>query len=85
MPRLESISRWAMNEYMILGSDERDAEEQRDLWLKDHPDIKINRVHPPKREPPNLLTRVGGKRIPRVSILIDYELPGATEHKEPDR
>jgi len=50
-----------MSEYIILGTDECDAEEQRALWLKEHPGIKINRVHPPKREPPNLLTRFGSK------------------------
>jgi len=50
-----------MNEYIILGTDECDAEEQRALWLKEHPGIKINRVHPPKRKPPNLLTRFGSK------------------------
>jgi hypothetical protein len=68
-----------MSEYMILGTDERDAEEQRDLWLKEHRGININRIHPLKREPPNLLIRFGGKNVPRVSILIDYELPEAAE------
>jgi len=72
-----------MREYTILGTDECDAEEQRDRWLKEYRGIKINRVHPPKREPPNLLTRAGGKKLPRVSILIDYELPEAAEYKKP--
>jgi hypothetical protein len=67
-----------MSEYLILGVDERDAREQRDLWLEEHPGITINRVHPPKREPSNLITRFGGK-VPRVSILIDYELPEAID------
>jgi hypothetical protein len=68
-----------MSECIVLGTDECDAEVQRDLWLKEHPGIKINRVHPPKREPPNLLTRFGSKKSLRVSILIDYELPEAAE------
>jgi hypothetical protein len=72
-----------MSEHMILGSDECDAEAQRDLWLKEHPDAKIIRVHSPKREPSNLLTRLGGKKIPRVSILIDYELPEAPQCTKP--
>jgi hypothetical protein len=72
-----------MSECIVLGTDECDAEVQRDLWLKEHPGIKINRVHPPKRESPNLLTRFGSKKSLRVSILIDYELPEAAEYKEP--
>jgi hypothetical protein len=72
-----------MSECIVLGTDECDAEVQRDLWLKEHPGIKINRVHPQKRVPPNLLTRFGSKKSLRVSILIDYELPEAAEYKEP--
>lgn len=68
-----------MSEYMILGKDDREVEEQRELWLKAHRGIRIIRVHPPKPEPPTLLTRFGGKHVPRVSILIDYEFPEAAE------
>lgn len=68
-----------MREYMILGTDEGDAEEQRDLWLKAQRGININRVHAARRELPNLLTRFGGKKVPRVSITIEYELPEAAE------
>ena len=67
-----------MSKYIVLGTDERDAEKQRDLWLKEHPGIKINRVHRPKREPPNPLTRF------RVSILIDFALSEAAEYKLSD-
>jgi hypothetical protein len=56
-----------MSKYIILGTDECDAD----------------RVHPPKREPPNLLTRFGSKKSLRVSILIDYELPEAAEYEKP--
>jgi hypothetical protein len=68
-----------MNVVMILGSDDYDAEEQRDLWLKEYRGVRINRVHPATREPPNWLTRFGGNNVPRVSILIEYELPEAAE------
>ena len=71
-----------MSKYIVLGTDNCDAEKQRDLWLKEHRGIKINRVHPPKREPPNVLTRFGGRQSLRVSILIDYELPDAAEYEK---
>jgi hypothetical protein len=62
-------------EHLILGTDERDAEKYRDLWLSQNPSIKVIRIHGVKREPPNLLMRVGGKDVPRVSILVEYEGP----------
>jgi hypothetical protein len=68
-----------MNELLILGTDDCDAEEQRDLWLREHRGIKINRVHPAEREPSNWLTRFGGRNVPRVSILIEYEFSEAAE------
>jgi hypothetical protein len=61
-----------MTEYIILGRDDCDAEEKLALWLKDHGGIEINRVHL-QHEPPAPLTPLGGN-VPRVSILIDYEL-----------
>jgi hypothetical protein len=66
-----------MQEHLILGIDNRDAEAQRDLWLSQNPAIKVIKIHGVKREPPNLLTRIGGKRVPRVSILVEYEASGA--------
>ncbi len=36
------------------------------------PPLRFLRVHGPRREPRNLLTRLGGS-IPRVSITVDYE------------
>jgi hypothetical protein len=68
-----------MSKFMILGTDERDVEEQLSLWLKDKRGIKINRVNPPQHERPTLLTRLGGKNVPHVSMLIDYELSEAVE------
>ena len=68
-----------MSKFMILGTDERDVEEQLSLWLKDKRRIKIKRVNPPQHERPTLLTRLGGKNDPHVSMLIDYELSEAVE------
>jgi hypothetical protein len=62
-----------MKEYLILGTDKPDAERQRDLWLSQNPAIKVIKIHEVKREPQNLLTRIGGKRVPRVSIMVEYE------------
>ncbi len=72
-----------MSKYIVVGTDERDAEKQRDLWLKEHPGIKINRVHCPEREPLNLLPRFGSRRSLRVSILIDFALPDPAEYRTP--
>jgi hypothetical protein len=63
----------AVKEHVILGIDKRDVEEQRELWLSKNPAIKVLRVHGPRREPRSLLTRFGGKNIPRFSITVDYE------------
>ena len=62
-----------MKEYLILGTDRRDAEKQRDLWLSQNPAIKIIKIHRVRREPPTLLARIGSKDVPRVSITVEYE------------
>jgi hypothetical protein len=62
-----------VKEHLILGKDRRDAEAQRDRWLSENPAIRILRVHPPRRTPPTLLTRLGGRNVPRVFIAVDYE------------
>jgi len=67
-----------VKEHLILGTDERDAEKQRDLWLSENPSIKIVRIHEVKREPQTLLMRIGSKHVPRVSILVEYEESGAS-------
>jgi hypothetical protein len=64
-----------VQEHLILGTDERDAEKQRDLWLSENPCIKIVRIHEAQPEPQTLLTRIGSKHVPRVSILVEYEDP----------
>ena len=71
-----SMKRVALKQHMILGTDKRDAERQKNLWLEEHPGIKVLKVHSPSREQ-NLLARIGGKRVPQVSITVDYEEPEA--------
>jgi hypothetical protein len=72
-----------MQEHLILGIDDRDAEAQRDLWLSQNPAIKVIKIHGVKREPHNLLARIGGKCVPRVSILVEYEASGAHSQRQP--
>jgi hypothetical protein len=68
-----------VKEHLILGTDRRDAEQQRDLWLSENPSIKVVKIHRVKREPQTLLTLIGSKHVPRVSIMVEYEEPGAAE------
>ena len=65
-----------VKEHLILGTDEKDAENQRDFWLSENPFIKIVRIHEAKPEPQTLLMRIGSKHVPRVSILVEYEESG---------
>ena len=62
-----------VKEHLILGTNKRDAEEQRDLWLSENPSIRVVKLHRVKREPQTLLTLIGSKHVPRVSILVEYE------------
>jgi hypothetical protein len=64
-----------VKEHLILGVDKRDAEKQLDLWLSNNPAIRVVKIHPLRREPQNLLTRIGGKNVPRVSIVVEYVEP----------
>src|SRR3981081_1860514 len=64
-----------VKQHLILGTDKRDAEKQRDLWLSENPTIKIVKLHRVKREPQTLLTLIGSKHVPRVSIMVEYEEP----------
>jgi hypothetical protein len=59
--------------HMILGKDRSDAENLRDAWLSQNQTIRVLRVHGPKREAESLLTLIGGRNVPRVSITIEYE------------
>lgn len=58
---------------IILGRDRQDAETRRDAWLADHPEIKLLRMHKLRSEPRTLLTWIGGRDVPRVSIMLEYE------------
>jgi hypothetical protein len=71
MERLGNLVR----EHLILGTDKQDAEKQRDLWLSQNPALKVLRMHPVQPEPPTLLTRIGSRHVPRVSITVEYEEP----------
>jgi hypothetical protein len=55
-----------------LGIDVRDIHAQKDRWLAENPSIKIIETGDIKREPPSLLTRFGGKHVPRFSVLLRY-------------
>ena len=72
-----------VKEHLILGTDKRDAEEQRDLWLSENPSIKVVKIHEVKREPQTLLTLIGSKHVPRVSITVEYETPDAADANVP--
>jgi hypothetical protein len=72
----------AVKEYLILGADERDVETQRDRWLSENPGIRLIKADSVKREPPSLLTRIGGKRVPRFSILVRYEEVDVTQQDD---
>jgi hypothetical protein len=64
-----------VKEHLILGTDKRDAETQRDLWLLQNPAVRIVRIHHVKPEPRTLLTRIGARHVPHVSITVEYEEP----------
>ena len=72
-----------VKEHLILGTDKRDAEEKRDLWLSENPSIKVVKIHRMKREPQTLLTLIGSKHVPRVSIMVEYEEPDAADANVP--
>ena len=72
-----------VKEHLILGTDKRDAEEQRDLWLSENPSIKVVKIHRAKREPKSLLTLIGSRHVPRVSIMVEYEDPDAAQANVP--
>jgi hypothetical protein len=64
-----------VKEHLILGTDRRDAETQRDLWLSQNPALKVIRIHGVTPEPQTLLMRIGSKHVPRVSIMVEFEEP----------
>jgi hypothetical protein len=66
-----------VKQHLILGTDSQDAENQKDLWLSQNPAIRVVQIHEVTREPETLLTRIGRKHVPRVSITVEYEEPDA--------
>jgi hypothetical protein len=64
----------AMKQHMILGKNLQDLEARRDEWISENPHITVVRVHPPKREPESWLTLLGGRDVPRVSLIVEYEV-----------
>jgi len=69
----------SLKEHVILGIDALDIQAQKDQWLVQNPHIRITETCDIKREPPSLLTRFGGKRVPRFSMLLHYR-----EEDEPE-
>jgi hypothetical protein len=60
-----------VQEHLILGVDERDLQVEKSRWLTENPDMKILKTIIQK-EPPSLLARIGGKYVPRFSMLVRY-------------
>ena len=67
----------AVKQHMILGKNKRDVGARRDEWISGNPEITVVRVHRPKREPESWLTLLGGRDVPRVSIIVEYEVNAA--------
>jgi hypothetical protein len=80
------IDSWQINmsfentakEYLILGTDARDIEEQKQRWLVENPQIEVIGSGDVRPEPASLLIRLGGKRVPRFSVLLQYRETDAT-------
>jgi hypothetical protein len=60
-----------MEEHLILGVDERDLQIEKSRWLTANPGIEVVETII-QQEPPSLLARIGGKHIPRLSMLVRY-------------
>jgi hypothetical protein len=73
----------AMKQHMILGKNRRDVEARRDEWISENPHVTVVRVHRPKREPESWLTLLGGRDVPRVSLIVEYEVNTASEVNTP--
>ena len=69
----------AMKQHMILGKNRRDVEARRDEWISQNPHVTVVRVHRPKREPESLLTMFGGRDVPRVSLIVEYEVKATSD------
>jgi hypothetical protein len=67
-----------VQEHLILGVDERDLQIEKSRWLTENPGVKIVETII-QQEPPSLLARIGGKYVPRLSMLVRYH---AVMHSE---
>jgi hypothetical protein len=71
--REDELGNLEMQHCIILGRDRKDAEAECGKWLSKNPDIKVVRVHPSAPEPMNWLSLIGGRNVPRFSIMVEYE------------
>jgi len=62
-----------VEEHLILGVDEGDLQIEKSRWLTENPSIKVVEIIIQK-EPPGLLARIGGKCVPRVSMLVRFTI-----------
>jgi len=74
----------AIKQHMILGKNRRDVEARRDEWISENPHLTVVRVHRPKREPESFLTLLGGRDVPRVSIMVEYEVNTKSDGRKSD-
>jgi hypothetical protein len=63
----------SLKEHIILGIDAFDIQVQKDQWLAENPHVKITEICDIQREPPSLLVRFGGRRVPRFSMHLRYQ------------
>jgi len=67
-----TIKESLLKEHVILGIDALDIQTQKDRWLAENPRFRITETSDIKPEPPSLLIRLGGKSVPRFSMLLRY-------------
>jgi hypothetical protein len=60
-----------VQEHLILGVDERDLQIEKSRRLTENPGVKLVETII-QQEPPSLLARIGGKKVPRLSMLVRY-------------
>jgi hypothetical protein len=60
-------------EHLFLGKDEHDLKSQMEHWLAVNPSVTLATTSGIRKEPVTLLTRFGGRCVPRVSMLVRYQ------------
>lgn len=68
-----------LKEHLILGRDLRVIEHQKQQWLSENPGVRVIAENV-RREPRTLLTRIGGKRVPRFSLLLHFGEIAGQQH-----